>query len=192
MRRRDSGTGCGARGHAHASMHPGGSGAPPAWPLRAGCEELADLGRECLMRSAAWSRSSSHGRRGQPSRWSAGRRARLHLVCDARAAPQRSRWRKLRPPVAQRGIVWMRLPALRSLARMSGLSDMRKMSARVCMAPRTGRWRQANPAPVQTTRTMVLDPLPDATARTRRRPPPVRCKVLTQMVKPQCVATKHV
>ena len=28
----------------YASQHPGGSGAPPAWPLRAGCEELADGG----------------------------------------------------------------------------------------------------------------------------------------------------
>ena len=27
--------------------HSGGSGAPPAWPLRAGCEELADGGRQC-------------------------------------------------------------------------------------------------------------------------------------------------
>ena len=42
MRRRDSGTGCGACGRGDAATHPGGSGAPPAWPLRAGREELAD------------------------------------------------------------------------------------------------------------------------------------------------------
>jgi hypothetical protein len=36
---------CGARARGHAAALPGGVGAPPAWPLRAGCEELADVRR---------------------------------------------------------------------------------------------------------------------------------------------------
>ena len=51
-----------------------GSGAPPAWPLRAGREELADAGRECLAQSAARGRLSSQGRRWRSLRWSVGRR----------------------------------------------------------------------------------------------------------------------
>ncbi len=90
-----------------AATHPGGSGAPPAWPLRAGREELADLRRECLMRNAAWSRGVVS--------WEATaiatverREARARIwVCDVRAAPRK------------RGIVRMRLPALRPL----GLGD---------------------------------------------------------------------
>jgi hypothetical protein len=41
MRRRDSGTGCGARGLVHVSEHSGGTGAPPG-ANKSPCQELAD------------------------------------------------------------------------------------------------------------------------------------------------------
>ena len=67
-----------------ASQHPGGSGAPPAWPLRAGREELADGGRKCLRKARPGAGLSSQGRRRRSPRWSAGRRARSST---ARATP---------------------------------------------------------------------------------------------------------
>ena len=59
MRRHGDGAGRGARGHGLAILHPGGVGAPPGWPLRAACQELADDPGQCPDESAARRRSEN-------------------------------------------------------------------------------------------------------------------------------------
>ena len=83
-----------------AATHSGGSRAPPAWPLRAGCEELADGGRKCPREARPGAgdhlaRDESHRRSGAPRGERVDRKT--------RAAPQRSRWRPA-PLVAPRGV----------------------------------------------------------------------------------------
>ena len=111
-----------------AATHPGGFGAPPAWPLRAGREELADGGRQCPReaRPGAGDRlegDGSHRRGGAPG----GVRARLRraprlmsaeLVAPSGAPPpslslaRGGTCRKSRAPCAVGAQVHGRGPAL--------------------------------------------------------------------------------
>ena len=92
--RREPQVWCGACAPCLARTAPGGVGAPPGWVLRPAREELADLRRKCLMRSAARRRvvvSRETMARPQVERREASAPARClrrlrKLVCVARAA----------------------------------------------------------------------------------------------------------
>ena len=84
MRRRDSGTGCGARGRGSQPRTRAAPGLRPPGHYEPAARSSLTERRKCLPRSAARSRLSSQGRRRRSPRWSAGRRARSST---ARAAP---------------------------------------------------------------------------------------------------------
>jgi hypothetical protein len=99
-----------ARRASHA-RHPGGDGAPPGWPLRAACEELAD-DRYSRRKRGPSPRQERH-------QWSAERRASLaaclrrprELVCGRKGCVTPH---KRGSPRRSQGVAQVRLSALRS------------------------------------------------------------------------------